>query len=58
MKAYYIDDFAVLIGIDWADKKHNICEHPLDSKSYHYSIIKSKPEALYDWAMDLKKGLS
>ncbi len=55
MKAYNVDDFAVLIGIDWADKKHDICEHPLYSKSYHYSIIKSKPEALHDWAMDLKK---
>lgn len=55
MKAYSVENFAVLIGIDWADKKHDICEHPLDSKNYHYSIIKSKPEALHDWAMDLKK---
>jgi hypothetical protein len=28
MKAYNVDDFAALIGIDWADKKHDICEHP------------------------------
>ena len=55
MKAYNVDNFAALIGIDWADQKHDICEHPLDSGKYHYSIIKSKPEALHDWAMSLKK---
>jgi hypothetical protein len=31
MKAYNVDDFAALIGIDWADKKHDICEHRIDS---------------------------
>jgi len=55
MKAYNINDFAVLIGIDWADTKHDICEHPINTEKYHYSIIKSKPEALHDWAMSLKQ---
>jgi len=55
MKAYNVDNFAVLIGIDWADQKHDVCEHPLDSGKYHYSVIKSKPEALHDWAMSIKK---
>jgi len=55
MKAYNIDNFAALIGIDWADQKHDICEHPTHTEKFHYSIIKSKPEALHDWAMSLKK---
>jgi len=55
MKAYNVNDFAALIGIDWADKKHDVCEHPIHSKKYHYSIIKSTPESLHDWAMSLKK---
>jgi transposase len=55
MKAYNVDDFAVLIGIDWADKKHDVCEHPINTQKYHYCIIKSKPEALHDWAMSLKQ---
>jgi transposase len=55
MKAYNVNDFAALIGIDWADKKHDICEHPNDTEKYHYSIIKSKPEALHEWAMSLKQ---
>jgi len=55
MKAYYVNDFAALIGIDWADKKHDICEHPTHTEKYHYSIIKSKTDALHEWAMSLKK---
>ena len=54
MKAYIVDDFDVLIGIDWADDKHDICEHPSNSNIYQYSIIKHTPEALHEWAMDLK----
>jgi len=55
MKAYNINDFAALIGIDWADTKHDICEHPSNTQKYHYCIIKSKPEALHDWVMSLKQ---
>ena len=57
MKEYNVDDFDVLIGIDWADKKHDICEHPNKSDDYHYCVITSKPEALHDWAMDLKNAI-
>lgn len=55
MKAHYVNDFAALIGIDWADTKHDICEHPNHTEKYHYAIINSKPEALHDWAMSLKQ---
>ncbi len=55
MKEYNVDNFAVLIGIDWADKKHDICEHPTHTQTYSYSIIKHTPEALHEWAMSLKQ---
>ena len=55
MKVYNVNDFAALIGIDWADTKHDICEHPNLTKKYQYTIIKSKPEALHEWAMSLKQ---
>jgi transposase len=55
MKAYNVNDFAALIGIDWADTKHDICEHPNHTEKYLYSIIKSKPEALHEWAMSIKQ---
>jgi hypothetical protein len=55
MKVYNVNDFAALIGIDWADTKHDICEHPNLIKKYQYNIIKSKPEARHEWAMSLKQ---
>jgi hypothetical protein len=55
MKVYNVNDFAALIGIDWADTKHDICEHPKLTKKHQYTIIKSKPEALHEWAMSLKQ---
>jgi len=45
MKAPVIDDFSALIGIDWADKKHGICELKVGSKKYDYSLISSNPTA-------------
>jgi len=55
MKEPNINDFSVLVGIDWADKKHDVCEHVIGTDKYHYSIISSQPESLHDWAMSLKK---
>lgn len=55
MKAFDINDFSVLVGIDWADKKHDVCEHVIGTSKYHYSIILSKPESLHGWVMSLKK---
>lgn len=55
MKALKFDDYAAYIGIDWADKKHDVCEIAKDSQEPIYSVIPSKPEALHKWALDLKK---
>jgi len=55
MKAPVIKDFAALIGIDWADKKHDICEISTNTNDIEYSIISSTPESLHDWAITLKQ---
>lgn len=55
MKDFYPKLFAALIGIDWADKKHDICEYSNRTKCNTLSVISSKPEAIHDWANDLKK---
>ena len=55
MKEPNINDFSVLVGIDWADKKHDVCEHVIGTDKYYYSIISSQSESLHDWAMSLKK---
>lgn len=54
MKAPNIDDFAALIGIDWADQKHDICETRTGSGKYQFSIISSKPASIHEWARQLK----
>jgi len=36
MKAPVIHDFAALIGIDWADKKHDVCEHQMGTTKHLY----------------------
>jgi hypothetical protein len=55
MKAPVVKDFSALIGIDWADSKHDICEMPVGSSDYQLSVISSKPQALHDWALALKQ---
>ena len=55
MKESQVADFSALIGIDWADKKHDICETSTTSKNYLYSVISSSPKSIHAWAMELKK---
>lgn len=55
MKEPIVNDYAALIGIDWADKKHDVCELSGGSKKAKYSVISSKPDALNDWALSLER---
>ena len=54
MKVLSIDDFSALIGIDWADRKHDICEQAVGSDDMHYDVIKMQPQVLHKWALSLK----
>ncbi len=45
--------FAANIGIDWADRKHDICEIPTGSNQPSFSVIKHTPESLHLWATSL-----
>ena len=55
MKDAKPNDFAALIGIDWADKKHDICELTMGCTDYQYSVIPNTPAGVHDWANDLRK---
>lgn len=55
MKAFYVSDFVALIGIDWADRKHDICEVNSQTKEQHFSVISSQPKAINAWANELKQ---
>jgi len=47
-------EFAAIIGIDWADRKHDLCLKIFGSDALEYSILEHKPEAIDDWAHDLR----
>lgn len=46
--------FAALIGIDWADTKHDICELNQQTNKQQLSIISSQPKSINAWASGLK----
>jgi hypothetical protein len=48
MKVPCVTDHSVLIGIDWADNKHDICGIDPIVKTPSYSVVVSKPEAIHD----------
>lgn len=55
MKVHVVKDFSALIGIDWADKKHDVCELPVATDNYTLSVISSKANSIHEWALSLKK---
>ena len=46
--------FAALIGIDWSDRKHDICLVDTASGAQELSVIKHTPEALNEWTLGLR----
>ncbi len=47
--------FAALIGIDWADRKHDVCLQLCDSTAREFSVLPHKPEAIEAWAGELRR---
>lgn len=48
------EHFAALIGIDWSDRKHDICLVDTATGSQELSVISHTPEALNEWARALR----
>jgi transposase len=46
--------FAALVGIDWADKKHDVCLCAAGSTKRERSVVPHTPAALRDWADKLR----
>ena len=46
--------FAALVGIDWADRKHDICLHVTETGEREFSVLEHGPEAIDDWANALR----
>ena len=49
------EDFAALIGMDWADQKHDVCLWVADSKKTESLVIKHSAETLREWMNGLRE---
>jgi transposase len=50
-----LDHFAAIVGIDWADKKHDLCLKIPGAERLTYSVLLHKPEAIDEWAYGLQQ---
>jgi len=48
------DSYAVLIGIDWADDKHDMWLYDTQSGKQSHQVIEHTPEALAEWIAHLR----
>jgi transposase len=48
-------NFAATIGLDWADKKHDLWIHPADGDKAQHLQLEQTPEALHEWVAQLRK---
>ena len=48
-----ITEYSVLVGLDWANKKHDVCLQTSGKPSRSFNIIGSSPEAVDEWVQDL-----
>jgi len=49
-----ITDFAATIGLDWADRKHDLWLQPADGSKAQHLQLEQTPEALHEWIAKLR----
>lgn len=47
-------DFVAYIGIDWADRKHDICLYDVATQEREYSVIGAQPQEIAAWVNGLQ----
>ena len=48
-----LSDFTAVIGIDWADKKHDVCVQATGSDKRQFSIIPHQVDKIDEWAQSM-----
>jgi hypothetical protein len=48
------DEYVAYIGIDWADRKHDIALYDCASGTWEEYIIQTRPQDLLDWVNQLR----
>jgi transposase len=51
-------EFAAVLGIDWSDRKHDICLVAADTGRKEFSVLEHTPEAISAWAARLRERFS
>lgn len=47
-------DYIAYVGIDWADRKHDIALYDCASDTWEESIIQSRPQDILNWVTQLR----
>ena len=47
--------FAAFVGIDWADRKHDICLQVPGTDAVEASVVEHRPKAIEEWANKLRE---
>jgi hypothetical protein len=55
MKVGSHEEFAALIGIEWADRRHGVCLQVSDPSALEFSTLAQQPEAIAAWAHLLRQ---
>jgi transposase len=55
MKLSADQSYAAFVGIDWADRKHDICLKAAGSDEHEHSVVAHRPEAIEQWATGLRE---
>jgi hypothetical protein len=43
------EEFAAFVGIDWADRKHDICLQVPGTDAVEASVLEHRPKAIEEW---------
>jgi transposase len=50
-----VSGFAAFVGIDWADRKHDVCLQVAGADAVELSVLEHRPKAIDDWARALRE---
>ena len=55
MKRRESEEFSALIGLDWADQKHDVCLQVAGQSEVEHQVLEHSPEAIDAWARQLRQ---
>jgi transposase len=55
VKAQLDNEFAAFVGIDWADRKHDLCLQVAHTDTREFAVLAHRPDAIDQWAASLRR---